>query len=67
MNSLIFPLADCPGWRHSAMFCFPQIESREVLAKKLHLSDAKLMVRVLDKELGDYEHFSFFYLDYSES
>ena len=52
MNSLIFPLAECPGWRHSAMFCFPQIESREVLAEKLHLSDAKLMVWVLDEVLG---------------
>ena len=48
MESLMFPLADCccGAWRHSAMFCFPQIESREVFAEKLHLSDTELKVRV---------------------
>ena len=46
MESLMFPLADCGAWRHSAMFCFPQIESREVFAEKLHLSDTELKVGV---------------------
>ena len=50
MNSVIFPLAHCGAWRHDAMFCFPQIDSREVFADKLHLADTELKVGV--KYLG---------------
>ena len=45
MNRLIFPLAECRSWRHTALFCFPQIESRKVFAEKLDLSDSELKVR----------------------
>ena len=64
MNSVVFPLAHCGAWRHDAMFCFPQIDSREVFADKLHLSDTELKVGV--KYLGKCSY-KLMLLDCSES